>query len=397
MRKFLGICAISLSVLLIGVATQAAVAPESFNESDGQEQNQAGPSVGTTGGTPNVDDNLKLNIGAVLDGVQTVHTDPADNESNNFELRSFEMNVGGAVDPHFDGFATFAFHDGVIELEEGYVITTLPQKFSGAKLVFGKEKLELGYLNRFHGHDFPQLDAPVAFEKLLGAEGVRLEGAHLSWLRPASETLALGLQTGFYNGFPEDEEDDGHDHSGLGDQFADGQRPYHVRGTLFYESPNMTHGFLLGTSYLDVLDNEVRNEVGSDSSAGFTVVDAKYRYRPAGESSQLILAGEWYRNEGIPESAPAGSSRTEDFTGFYGYTQYDLDRYWGFGYRYGQSEHLNNDNEVQNNTVYGVYRPSEFSRLRLQAKQNTHPKQPDETILGFQGTVFLGWHPAHRF
>lgn len=337
---------------------------------------------------------MTLNVGAVLDSTQTVHTDPTGGESNEFELRGFEMNVGAAVDPHFDAFATFAFHDGNPELEEGYVITDLPAEFGGPKLVFGKQRLELGYLNRLHQHDFPQVDAPVAFEKMLGSEGIRAEGAHLSWLRPVTETLTFGFQAGVYNRFPEGHDhEDGHD-TGLGDQFDESKRPYHLRGTVFYESPDRSHGLLLGASYLDVLDNEVaRGATGADTSAGFTVLDVKYRYRPPSTTSQWVLAGEWYQNEGIPE----GSDATETFDGFYGYAQYDLDQYWGFGYRYGQSEHLTNFTEVRNNTLYGEYRPSEFSRLRLQAKQNTHPEQSNETILGLQGTVFLGWHPAHRF
>lgn len=400
MRSALSYTVVLLLGLLAATSGWTAPPPESFDEEphtreESGGRSRLGRSADPMEGIGRSTDNVTLNLGAVLDAVQTVHTDRAEGERNAFELRSFEVNVGGAVDPHFDARASFAFHDAEVELEEGYVMSALPPSLSGARIRFGKEKVQLGYLNRLHEHDFPQLDAPVPFEKMLGEEGVRLEGGHLAWLFATTDRLTVGFQAGLYSGFGRDEEH-GH-HGGLGTQFAGEKRPYHVRGTLFFESPDLNHGLLLGTSYLDVLDNEVRNAVEADSSAGFTVVDLKYRYRPSGAASQLILAGEWFRNEGIPASEPVDGTRTEDFTGWYGYVRYDLDRYRGVGYRYGQSEHLNNPEEVQNNTLFGEYRPSEFSRIRVQAKRNTHPEQPDETLFGVQGTVFLGWHPAHRF
>jgi hypothetical protein len=402
MRRFVSIFSGLLLLGLVLGPAEGAPAPERFDENTGNSGTErVGRSASPSAGSSVTTDDLQMNIGAVLDSVQTLHTDPTSEERNEFELRSFEINFGGAVDPHFDAFATIGFHDGQTELEEGYVLANLPG-WTGAKLKFGKEKLNLGYLNRLHPHDFPQIDAPVAFEKMLGTKGIALEGAHLQWLRPVRENMTLGLETGLYNGFGEGhgDEEEGHGHGGLGEQFAEGQRPYHLRGTVFYESEDLTHGLLVGFSYLNVLGNEIKNDGSADTelSKGLTVADVKYRYRPPATTSQLVLAGEWYRHQGVPEDEFAtGSTRTENFSGYFLYGQYDLDRYWGIGTRYGESEHLNNSNTVQNTVLYAEYRPSEFSRFRFQARQNTHPEQINETILGIQGTMFLGWHPAHRF
>ncbi len=119
-----------------------------------------------------------------LDRLQVGHHDPS---VRGFSIPNAELVLDGAVDPYFKGFAAIvhkldAEGETGVELEEMYILTTaLP---GNLQLKVGQFFVEFGRHNAQHPHAWSFADQPLALGRVFGGEGLRSQGARLSWLMP---------------------------------------------------------------------------------------------------------------------------------------------------------------------------------------------------------------------
>ncbi len=104
-----------------------------------------------------------------------------------FTLPNTELTFDGAVDPYFKGFANIVYKlnaagETGVELEEAYALTTsLP---ANLQLKFGQFVTEFGRQNSQHPHAWSFVDQPLVLNRMFGPDGLRSQGARLSWLVP---------------------------------------------------------------------------------------------------------------------------------------------------------------------------------------------------------------------
>ncbi|HEU5217828.1 MAG TPA: hypothetical protein VFU23_04170, partial [Gemmatimonadales bacterium] len=106
-----------------------------------------------------------------------------------FSIPNGELALDGTVDPYFKAFANIVYKldshgETGVELEEMYFITTgLP---GNLQLKGGQFFTEFGRQNPQHPHAWSFVDQPLVLNRMFGPEGLRSQGARLSWLLPTS-------------------------------------------------------------------------------------------------------------------------------------------------------------------------------------------------------------------
>lgn len=106
-----------------------------------------------------------------------------------FSIPNGELALDGTVDPHFQAFANIVYKldregETGVELEEMYFLTTaLP---GNLQLKGGQFFAEFGRQNTQHPHAWGFADQPLVLNRMFGGEGLRSQGARLSWLLPTS-------------------------------------------------------------------------------------------------------------------------------------------------------------------------------------------------------------------
>ncbi len=119
-----------------------------------------------------------------LAGLQLGAHDP---NRTGFTVQNVELSMTAAVDPYFDAQANIIFQiDGegetVVELEEAFFLSrALP---GGLQLKGGQFYTEFGRHNPQHPHTWSFVDQPLILSRLFGGDGLRSQGARLSWLMP---------------------------------------------------------------------------------------------------------------------------------------------------------------------------------------------------------------------
>jgi hypothetical protein len=104
-----------------------------------------------------------------------------------FTLPNVELTLNGAVDPYFQGFANLVYKideegETGVELEEVYAVTTsLP---GSLQIKGGQFFVEFGRHNPQHPHSWAHVDQPVVLGAMFGPDGLRGQGARISWLAP---------------------------------------------------------------------------------------------------------------------------------------------------------------------------------------------------------------------
>ncbi len=120
------------------------------------------------------------NVGTLLQGDH----DPL---VRGFTIPNAEISLDGAVDPYFKGFANIVYKlnsnaETGVELEEAYFLTTsLP---GNLQLRGGQFFTEIGRQNPQHPHAWSFTDQPLVLNRMFGPDGLRSQGARLSWLVP---------------------------------------------------------------------------------------------------------------------------------------------------------------------------------------------------------------------
>ncbi len=117
-------------------------------------------------------------------GLQVGDHDP---RVRGFSIPNAELSLDGVVDPYFKGFTNIVYKldengETGVELEEMYFLTTsLPWNL---QLKAGQFFTEFGRQNPQHPHAWAFADEPLVLNRMFGAEGLRSQGARVSWLAP---------------------------------------------------------------------------------------------------------------------------------------------------------------------------------------------------------------------
>lgn len=112
-----------------------------------------------------------------------------DPQVRGFTIPNGELSLDGTVDPHFKGFSNIVLKlnsegETGIELEELYFLTTsLPWNL---QLKGGQFFTEFGRQNPQHPHAWSFVDQPLVLNSMFGPDGLRSQGARVSWLAPTS-------------------------------------------------------------------------------------------------------------------------------------------------------------------------------------------------------------------
>ncbi|MCS7311835.1 MAG: type IV secretion system protein [Acidobacteria bacterium] len=121
-----------------------------------------------------------------------------------FVLRELEFGFISMLDPYSRMKVFASWEDGSIHLEEAYVEwLTLPGRL---RLSIGRQFMQVGMLNRWHLHAFPQIDPPWAMQEYLGEEAqIAQTGLYVAWLLPklwsSAGEVVVSLVVGDADGF----------------------------------------------------------------------------------------------------------------------------------------------------------------------------------------------------
>jgi hypothetical protein len=119
-----------------------------------------------------------------------------DPKRNGVTLQGAELAIAGAVDPYFTArMQLIGVVDGgevVIEVEEAFVSTSaLP---FGLEVKGGLFRTAFGRINPTHVHAWAWMDQPVIHGRVFGADGARGPGASVAWRLPLPEGAPLTSQ-----------------------------------------------------------------------------------------------------------------------------------------------------------------------------------------------------------
>ncbi|HVN83846.1 MAG TPA: hypothetical protein VMW17_03280 [Candidatus Binatia bacterium] len=329
-------------------------------------------------------------IGLIIDSVGSYK----DNERGNFEFRSAELGLSASVDPFARGYAIINGTSDGVEVEEAAIVTTsLPYNLT---VKGGRFFADFGRLSKFHDHDLPFVNRPVALDRFIGGES-QADGVEGSWLAPTSQYLTLTL--GAYNKL------------GADNQRADNNTPrdlskftYLARPATFF-SLNDANSIDLGATYaytpkVDTFTIDGVEQLRDGKSRHLAGVDLTYRYTPLSQAQYrgLLWGTEFLYNREDPNVGDDATPifRRRDAFSMYSYVEAKLTRrfYPGFLFDFAQDV-----DRIQGDTKgYSPYLTvwlSEFNRLRLQYTYNDEP-QNHENQFFVQWTAVLGSH-VHGF
>src|SRR5919197_923132 len=360
-------------------------------------------------------------IGLIIDTVGSYGS----KTRGDFQFRAAELGVSASVDPFARGYAIITGSPDGFEVEEAAAVTTsLPYNLT---VKGGRFFADFGRLSKFHDHDLPFVNRPIALDRYVGGES-QADGAELNYLVPMKQYLTL--TAGWYNKMGG--ENDRVDNTVARD-FS--QFTYLGRAATFFSLTDANSVDLGGawayTPEVKIDDGAARHLVGLDLTYRYTPLSqASYRGlvwgtellynqedRPVGgfpETSAETAATSLAHGLGVPSvgvqtrnspfalaDAPLADPKSlvfkrRDATGLYSYLEARLSQryYPGFLFDYAQDI----DHVVGPTYAYSPYLTlwlSEFQRLRLQYTRLEQPGLHDNQFF-LQWTVILGSH-VHSF
>lgn len=333
-----------------------------------------------------------------------------------FSIPNTEVTLDGAVDPYFKGFANIVFKldaagETGVELEEAYALTTsLP---ANLQLKFGQFFTEFGRQNPQHPHSWAFVDQPLVLNRMFGPDGLRSQGARLSWLLPTSfftEAMVSVVNSA----------------GGTTSSFRSEDSP-EIHGGVIVDRPVGTFRDLLivpriSTS-VDLTDTQTLlvgasaafgpNNSGPASRTQIYGVDAYYKWKPATAEAGfpfVSFQGEALtRRYGAAERAPADGSllalprEALRDDGAYAQVLYGIRPRIVAGLRgevakgvdaaYNAPLRADRYRISPNFTWY----PTEFSKFRLQYNYDDRKGIGSDHSLWMQFEFLLGAHAAHKF
>jgi hypothetical protein len=329
-----------------------------------------------------------------------------------FSLAETELGLAASVDPWFRGAVNIAFApDDSVGVEEAFVETT--SLGHGLTARAGRFLSGIGYLNAQHAHTWDFVDAPLAYQGLLGTQ-LGTDGVQLSWLAPTDRYFELRGELGRGSNYP------GNAAGGNGAGAA--ALAAHTGGDI-----GESHSWRAGLSLLHTRAAgqalAAVDRTGADVSNGFSgntrtwIADFVWKWAPNGNATRtnFKLQGEYLRStrEGALSYDLAGAGTTDAYRAVQGgwYLQgiYQFMPRWRVGAR---TERLSggtpgyglnagalalDEGAARKNSLMLDWSPSEFSRVRLQlARDRSRPGAGDNQFW-LQYQMSLGAHGAHSF
>jgi hypothetical protein len=341
---------------------------------------------------------------------------PADAEagpgSRSFSLGESELALSANIDPSWRGAAHIALGgDDSVSVEEAYVQTTALGQ--GLTLKAGRFFSGIGYHNAQHAHAWDFIDAPLAYQALLGGQ-FGDDGLQLNWVAPTDQYVELGLEVGRGRGFP------GSDHAGNG--AGRWSLALHTGGDV-----GSSHSWRAGVSLLRAKARD-QGLTSLDASGSMidslfngrsrvTVLDAVWKWAPNGNATRthFKLQAEWLRSarDGVLTHDTGGVNVEDTFrvaqSGAYVQGIYQFMPRWRVGLRtewldpgtpeFGANSALLDaaGYRPRKHTLLGSYSFSEFARIRLQwARDRSRAGLADNQLM-LQYQMSLGAHGAHGF
>ncbi len=329
-----------------------------------------------------------------------------------FNLREVEVALSGAVDPYFDAWAVLAIGDGEVEAEEVYVQTRALAP--GLQLRAGKFYSGIGYLNAKHPHQWDFVDRPLPYSHLLGG-ALGEVGLQATWLPSLPVYVLVGgeLLQGANVTFSQPLE-------APGEQGFTGKGGPRLFTGFVKVSPNLgdSHTLQVGGAIAHTrLHQEFAGEHGEEPLEGSgTLVGADLVYQyDSGKQwgvGDLTLQGEYFRRRHdlavvTGAGGPGGPRRDRTQDGFYVQAVYGFAARWKAGGRFdaaGLTNRLRRRDgllrldSVRRYTAALTFRPTEFSRLRVQYTRADSPiggVRQKSNQLWVQLQISLGAHGAH--
>jgi len=322
-----------------------------------------------------------------------------------FSLAETELGFAASIDPWFQGWANIALEpDNSVSIEEAFVQTT--GLGHGLTLKAGRFYSSVGYLNAQHSHTWDFVDAPLAYQAMLGTQ-YNDDGVQLKWLAPTDTFVEVGLELGRGLSFP------GGSDSRNGAGMA--ALSVHTGGDI-----GDSHSWRAGLSVLNARASgqslQGLDAAGNGVSSTFSgrtrvlVADAVWKWAPHGNATRtnFKLQGEYLRSRpdgNLTDASGASSSYRPAQSGWYLQGVYQFIPAWRVGLR---TERLNagssstglyalDGSRPRRNSVMLDYSPSEFSRVRLQlSRDQARAGKPDNQIF-VQYQMSLGAHGAHSY
>ncbi len=348
------------------------------------------------------------NVGSLLKGDH----DPL---VRGFTVPNVELTFDGAVDPYFKGFSALVYKlnangETGVELEEAWGQTTsLPWNL---QVKAGQFLTEFGRQNGQHPHAWSFVDQPLVLNQMFGPDGLRGQGAKVSWLLPtdfyAEATLSVLNSAG-----------------GTAWSFRSDESGQIHGGTPVERSVENLADLLIAPRLAASLDLTETQTIVVGTSAGFgpnnsgdgartSVFGADLYYKWKAESGQAGFPFFTWQTEVLARRYDAASRvaiataavlPAETLKDWGGYSQLlwgirprliagirgDITRSSTSAFR----SMLREDREriSPNLTLY----PSEFSKLRLQYNYDRGERLGHEHSIWLQFEFMLGAHAAHKF
>ncbi len=333
-----------------------------------------------------------------------------------FSLGHSELVFSSNVDDKFYGQFTIAIadYDGEIELELEEAFFETLALGNGYTIRGGRFFSAIGYLNQKHQHAWDFYDAPLIYRGLFGNQ-YRDDGIRLSYVAATDLFLEIGAEAFSGSNYPAGGQ---HDDVGSWTSFVN-----------LGADVGVSHSWQAGLSYWQA--DDIEREYGGHADSGEAEhlefkgdsnifgLNAIYKWAPDGNyrEKNFKLQFEYFKREddGNIELKHNGveeiSSLNGEQDGWYLQAIWQFERNWTVGTRY---DSLGSDNRGSNELVLeeaGLvteghaptraslmveWKPSEFSRIRLQYNLDDSYQQADQQLF-LQYTMSLGAHGAHAF
>ncbi len=348
--------------------------------------------------------------------VRSLQVGDHDPRVRGFTIPSTELTLDGAVDPYFKGFANIVFKldeegETGVELEEAYFITTsLPGRL---QLKGGQFFAEFGRQNPQHPHSWSFVDQPLALNRVFGPEGLRGQGARISWLAPTSFYTEVML--GVFNSvggttFSFRGEESAEIHGGVPEEVG-------VNGGMdMLFVPRIATSFDLTSTQTLVLGASAAlgpNNSGADANTQIVGGDVYWKWKAAtaqqGFPFVSLQSEVFYRNYDAAERTAA----EDPLTTLPAETLRDRSAYaellWGIKPRMvaGIRADFANGDAASFDAVLRADRsrispnvtwyPTEFSKFRIQYNHENRKGIGRDHSLWMQFEFLLGAHASHKF
>lgn len=358
---------------------------------------------------------------------------PAAVPDQGFTLGESELVLTASVDPDFDAATNIVLDgQGKAAIEEAWFETR--QLPAGLTVRVGKMKSNIGYLNSQHPHTWDFADQNLAYDALLGGEGISDAGVRVEWLPdlplytllgtealqgkqdvvgaevtldPAATTLTPPVQKRgprLFTAYAKVAPDLGFNNAlELGAWGLRAQQQQELYGT-----PGTDAYLLDGSETLYGLEAVYKYDGGGENGDGSVKVQGEFLHGQKDLAVATLDSGATFVNSGAAVSSGDKVNGVE--SAWYLQAVYGIAPRWQAGMRIDQSGIGSRIREagVQKSfdsshraSAVLTWNPTEFSRLRLQYARaditdaTGTSKQYDQYFLTY--SMALGTHGAHKF